>query len=161
MKLQGTNKRNSKGASIAEFGPALIVLLIFFFFPLVDLLSVCLSFGLCTVLNTNQLHEASLDPWQDATDPNGIVMKTIPSVWGNGMGRFVKPSGAPITTVSYRNGDTNSDKQTDKVVRVETTVQCNPCIPLPIPIAKVPGLNGPFTVKVAAEKTMENPDYAR
>ncbi|MBS1952615.1 MAG: hypothetical protein JST89_00370 [Cyanobacteria bacterium SZAS-4] len=161
MKRQRKTDRNSKGVSIAEFGPALIVLLIFFFFPLVDVLSVCLSFGLCTVLNTNQLHEASLEPWQDAADPNGIVMKKIPTAWANGMGRFVKQSGVPVTVLSYRDGSQNSEKQVEKVVRIETTVVCNPAIPLPIPIANIPGLNGPFTVRVSAEKAMENPDYAR
>lgn len=161
MQCKRTIDRNSKGSSTAEFGPALIVLLIFFFFPLVDLLGVCLSFGLCTVLNTNQIHEAALEPWKDAADPNGTVLKTIPSLWSNGMGRFVKPSGAPATSITYHDGDTNSDNQVDKVIRVETSVQCNPCIPLPIPVVNVPGMNGPFTVTITAERTMENPDYAR
>lgn len=160
MKRSRSINRNKKGVSIAEFGPALIVLLIFFFFPLVDLLAVGLSFGICTVLNTNQLHEASLDRWQDAADPNGIVMKTIPTTWSAGLGRFVRAAGAPKTIVGYRDGDKNSDDQIDKVVRVETTVRCNPFVPLPIPVANVPGLNGPYTVTITAEKTMENPDYA-
>ncbi|HEY9731734.1 MAG TPA: hypothetical protein V6C89_07470 [Drouetiella sp.] len=160
MKRHYSVKRSKKGVSIAEFGPALIVLLIFFFFPLVDLLSVVLSFGICTVLNTNQLHEASLDKYQDATDPNGIVMKVIPDTWAAGMGRFVRSSGAPITTVGYRDGDKNSQGNIDKVVRVSTTVNCNPSVPLPIPVANIPGLNGPYTVTITAEKTMENPDYA-
>lgn len=160
MKRTHNLKRNKKGVSIAEFGPALIVLLIFFFFPLVDLLAIALSFGICTVLNTNQAHEASLDKYQDAADPNGIVMKVIPTTWAAGMGRFVRSAGAPITTVGYRDGDKNSDGQIDKVVRVTTTVNCNPSVPLPIPVANIPGLNGPYTVTITSEKTMENPDYA-
>ena len=161
MQCKRTVERNSKGSSTAEFGPALIVLLIFFFFPLVDLLSVCLSYGLCTVLNTNQLHEASLEPWQDAADPNGLVMKTIPNQWSNGMGHFVKASGPPQTVITYRDGDKNSQDQVDKVIRLATSVQCNPSIPLPLPIVNVPGLNGPFNITITAERTMENPDYAQ
>ncbi|MFN8550412.1 MAG: hypothetical protein U0103_02890 [Candidatus Obscuribacterales bacterium] len=160
MKRKFKVNRENKGVSIAEFGPALIVLLIFFFFPLVDLLAVGLSFGICTVLNSNQLHEASLERWQDAADPNGTVMKVIPTTWARGMGRFVRASGAPQTTVGYRDGDKNSDDQIDKVVKVETSVRCNPFVPLPIPVANIPGLNGSYTVTISAEKTMENPDYA-
>lgn len=160
MTRKRTANRKNRGVSIAEFGPALIVLLIFFFFPLVDLLAVGLSFGICTVLNTNQLHEASLDKYQDAADPNGTVMRTIPTVWAKGLGRFVRVSGTPRTVIGYRDGDKNSDDQVDKVVRVETTVVCHPFVPLPIPVANIPGLNGPYTVTITAEKTMENPDYA-
>jgi len=113
------------------------------------------------VLNTNQLHEAALEPWQDAADPSGTVMKTIPDQWSNGMGHFVKASGAPQTVITYRDGDKNSQDQVDKVIRVATSVQCNPCIPLPLPVVNVPGLNGPFNVTITAERTMENPDYAQ
>lgn len=157
--------RSACGASgISEFGPALGILLIAIFFPLVDLLSVAVSYGLCLVLNNNQVHEASLLPYQDASNPNGAVMKGIPEVWGNGMGHFVKKVGPVITTVSYRAGQVSNDsgasKITDRIVKVTTRVICSPFLPIPLPVSNVPGLNGPMTFTVAGERPMENPDFA-
>jgi hypothetical protein len=155
-------RRNAKGASsIAEFGPALLVLLICIFFPLIDMLSVALSYGLCMVLNYNQVHEASLLPWQDATNPTGSVEKGIPDVWLGGMGHFVKVAGPPITSVTYRHGQKGTDGVIDKIVIVQTTVQCSPFLPIPIPWVTAPGLNAPFTFSVASERPMENPDYGQ
>jgi len=154
--------RNAKGASsMAEFGPAMLLLLICIFFPLIDMMSLALSYGLCMVLNYNQVHEASLLPWQDATSPTGTVQKAIPDQWLSGMGHFVKVAGPPATAVTYRKGATGSDKITDKIVIVQTTVQCSPFLPIPLPWITAPGLNAPFTFSVASERPMENPDYGQ
>lgn len=153
--------RNSRGNAMSEFGPALIILLIFFFFPLMDLLSVCLSFALVMVLNYNQLHEASLIPFAQAMDPNGSVCKTIPDQWLSGMGHFVKISGFPQTSISYRNGLVDANNITEKIVAVRTTVVCTPFLPIPLPVFNVPGLNGPMTLSTASERSMENPDYGQ
>ncbi len=157
--------RSQLGASgLAEFGPALIVLLIAIFFPLVDLISVCVSYGLVVVLNNNQIHEASLLPYTDAGNPSGAVMKGIPDTWLGGMGHFVKKEGPILTQVGYRAGQKSSDSGNnaivDKVVRVTTTVKCSPFLPIPLPVANVPGLNGPMVFTVSSERQMENPDFA-
>src|SRR5580698_7326886 len=89
--------RKTRGSAIAEFGPALWIILFFFFFPMIDLLSVGMSYGFCMVLNYNQVHEASLTPASQATSPSGMVMQGIPNQWLNGMGHFVKMSGSPQT----------------------------------------------------------------
>lgn len=152
--------RKSTGNSIAEFGPGLGILLICFFFPLVDMLSVGVSYGLCRVLNFNQTHEASLIPHQEAANQIGIVKKGIPDQWLNGMGRLVKLNEYPQTSVTYRSGQTGLDAVTDKIVLVQTTVTCSPLLPVPLPVANIPGLNGPMIFVMASERPMENPDYA-
>lgn len=146
------------GAQIAEFGPALGLVLICFFFPMINMLSLALDYGLCMVLNINQVHEASLIPMNDATDPSGQVCKIIPDQWLNGMGKFVKIVGYPQTDVTYRDGETGPDKVTDKVVMVQTTVVCSPFLPVPLPCGNIPGLNGPLTFSINAERPVENPD---
>jgi len=157
--------RSQSGASgMSEFGPALGVLLIAIFFPLIDLLSVCVSYGLVVVLNNNQVHEASLLPYTDAGNPTGAVMKGIPDTWSNGMGHFVKKEGNVVTQVGYRVGQKSSDSGNkdiiDRIVRVTTTVKCSPFLPIPLPVANVPGLNGPMLFTVSSERPMENPDFA-
>jgi hypothetical protein len=150
--------RKTKGSAIAEFGPALGIILIFFFFPMIDILSVGMSYGFCMVLNYNQVHEAALLPKSQATDPAGIVMQNIPNQWLAGMGQFVKMTGTPQTAIAYRDGATGLDSVTDKIVSVTTTVVCNPFLTIPLPFANVPGLNGPMNFSITSERPMENPD---
>lgn len=155
--------RTKTGAGIAEFGPAMLVLLICIFFPLCDLISMGVSYTLVMVLNYNQVHEASLIESGDAQNPSGSVKKGIPDVWKSGMGKFVNMSGNPQTEVTYRDGQTESgtgaNGAEDKIVRVRTTVTCNPFLNIPF-FVKVPGINAPFPLVVFQERQMENPDYA-
>jgi len=159
--IRSARRRRNSGSSLAEFGPALFVLLVFMFFPLVDMISLGVSYGLCLVLNYNQVHEASLLPFADATNASGTVMKAIPDQWKSGMGKFVKMTGDPQTVVSYRAGETGTDNVTDRLVDVQTTVICNPWLQIPLPLLQIPGINAPMTFAVTGERPMENPDYAK
>lgn len=155
-------RRKTSGSSIAEFGPAIGILLIFIFFPMIDIMSMCVAYVSCMVLNNNQVHEASLIKWSDATNQGGPVIHDIPDQWLNtGLGKFVKVVGAPQTTVSYRKGATGPDGITDKIVSVQTTVTCSPFLNIPVPVINVPGLNGPMTFGIESERPVENPDYGQ
>ena len=149
--------RTETGASgISEFGPALGVLLLFFFLPMIDMLSLGVSYGLCMVLNGNQVHEASLLPATQVNDAGGTVQKALPDQWLAGLGKFVKVVGYPKTFITWRTG--GSTALVDKIVCVQTTVNCLPCLPIPLPLVNVPGLNGPMTFSISSERQMENPD---
>ncbi len=152
-------KRKASGSAITEFGPALGILLICFFFPLLNMLVLGVSYCLCMVLNYNQVHEASLLPMSDATSLNGPVCKDITDRWLDGMGKFVKTEGYPQTVVSYRDGHTTNNV-TDRIAMVQTTVKCQPTLSIPLFGASVPGLNAPMAFSVSSESTMENPDNA-
>jgi hypothetical protein len=152
--------RSTKGNSMAEFGPALCVILICFFFPMLNMLSLGIAYGDCMVLNKNQVQEAALIDWKDARDPQGPICKGIVDQWQNGMGNLVKMPSAPVTTVSYRDGETAPDNTVDKIVNVQTTVTCSPFLTIPLPVVNVPGINGPMVFTINSEKLMENPDYA-
>ena len=151
--------RNCSGSAITEFGPALGILLICFFFPLLNMLVLGVSYCLCMVLNYNQVHEAALLPMSDATSLNGPVCKDITDRWLNGMGKFVKTEGYPQTVISYRDGHTTNNV-TDRIAMVQTTVKCQPTLSIPLFGASVPGLNAPMAFSVSSESTMENPDNA-
>lgn len=156
-----SNRHPHGGSNTADFALGMAALFIFILLPCIDLISVGVGYCMCMVLNYNQLHEASLIPSADARDPGGVVCKGIPDQWLNGMGRFVKLSGQPRTVVGYRDGAASPDgSSTDKIVSVATTIICNPFLPIPLPVANVPGLNGPVTFTVVSERPMENPDYA-
>ncbi|MDP3506989.1 MAG: hypothetical protein Q8T09_03290, partial [Candidatus Melainabacteria bacterium] len=151
--------RSARANSMVEFGPALIILLICIFFPLVDMLAVALAYCNGQVLNSNQVHEASLVDWHEAVSPNGTVCKGIPDQWLNGMGKFVKVSSPPSTLISYRDGESTTGV-TDKIVSVTTTLACTPFLSIPLPVFNIPGLNGPMVFSITSERPMENPDYA-
>jgi hypothetical protein len=158
--------RNKFGDSIAEFGPALFIVLMFLFFPMLNLISMGVYYGLGMVLNYNQVHEAALLPAAEANSNTGPVKKSIPEQWQAGMGQFAKLNGKPETNITYRTGmsgpggGAGQNETTDKIVMVQTTIKCNPFLPIPLPIANIPGVNGPFTFTLASEALMENPDYA-
>jgi hypothetical protein len=163
-KYRARRRRTKHGAGIAEFGPGILVLVICIFFPLVDLLSVCLSYCTIMVLNYNQVAQAALIRASEAADPSGDIKKGIPDTWRSGMGKFVNMTGNINTDVSYRNGQQESgagatDAQ-DVIVRVRTSVTCNPFLPIPF-FFGIPGINAPFPLVVFQEKQMENPDFSQ
>lgn len=138
----------------------MFVLVILIFFPVLDLLSVCFDYGVVSLLNYQQTHEASLVSSEKANDPRGPVKKEIPDAWRHtGLAQFVKVVGEPETRVSYRNGQSNGDSTTEKVVIVTTTVVCSPFVFLPIPLP-IQGLNAPVKLSATSERQMENPDNA-
>ncbi|MCC7532150.1 MAG: hypothetical protein IT342_26845 [Candidatus Melainabacteria bacterium] len=163
-KYRARRIRTRNGAGIAEFGPAMLVLVICIFFPLVDILSVCLAYCTVMVLNYNQVAQAALIKASEAANPGGEVKKGIPDVWRSGMGKFVNMSGDPQTEVSYRPGQTEQGSGAtdaeDVIVRVKTTINCNPFLPIPF-FFGIPGINAQFPLVVFQEKQMENPDYSQ
>jgi hypothetical protein len=154
-------QRNAHGgAGMAEMGPALWIMLMCFFFPMLVLLGMCLSYGSCYVLNNLQTHEAALLNYEDAEDPGGAVCSTIPTDWSNnGMGKFVQLVNPPVTQVSYKLGSINSAKVQDHMVTVSTTCSIKPFVPVPI-IAGVPGLSAPVTFTITSDRLVENQDNA-
>ncbi len=159
-KYSARRRRTKRGAGIAEFGPAVFILIICIFFPLCDLVSIGVSYCLLMVLNYNQIQQASLVESSEAQDPSGAVKKGIPDVWRSGMGHFVNMSGNPQTDVSYRAGQgTGGSSEQDKIVRVRTVITCNPFLPIPF-FFGIPGINAPFPLIAFQEKQMENPDNA-
>jgi hypothetical protein len=148
------------GAGMAEMGPALWILLMCFFFPMLVLLGMCLSYGSVFVLNTLQVHEASLLSYEDAEDPAGAVCTTIPTDWSNdGIGKFVQLVSPPTTQVSYKLGSLNSNNVQDHMVTVVTTCSIKPFVPVPI-IPNVPGLSAPVTFTISSDRLVENQDNA-
>jgi hypothetical protein len=155
-------KRSCTGSAMSEFGPAIWVLLIFFFLPLIDVMCVGVSYAMCIVLNSNQVHEAALLRASASQLANSTVKEGIPNEWLNGMGKFVKIVGKPDTQITYSAGqqETGADQITDQIVTVSTTVVCSPFLPIPLPLVNCPGLNGPMTFQITSQRQMENPDDA-
>lgn len=144
--------RASAGSSIAEFGPALGLLLLSIFFPLLDLVMLGFSYCQCLTLNSLQSQKAAELSQAQATDPRGSVCQALPSAWQQtGMGSFVKLTEAPNTQLSYQDAD-----KTDKFVVVSTTFTVQPFLNIPI-VPGVPGMSAPATFTVSSKRVVEDP----
>ncbi len=160
MKTTNTKRnRNQKGFSIAEFGPALIVLLIGFFFPLLDLISVGITYGSGDLLNSLQLREACRIPQSEAQDNSGYVKQTIPTEWQNaGVGKFVNLDSSINTTIKYYGGDKDDNGIQDEVVVLTTQFTTKPFLTLPL-LPGIPGLTAPMTMTYTSQGMLENPGF--
>lgn len=153
--------RKSKGSALTEMGPALFILLMMIFFPLMDIIGMAAIYGACVELNFQQSKEASVVNSKDAMSPTGQVQKGVVDAWLTmGFGRFTKLEGYPKTNITYRSGTTNTNTNiVDKIVTVSTTCKCTPFLHLPW-FSKVPGINAPMDFTITSEAPMENPDDA-
>lgn len=147
-------KRQTDGSSIAEFGPALFILMFFALFPAIDLIGIGMSYLSCVALNDLQVREAAKVPKSQATDPKGAVLLGIPESWRptvlGGLGRTIDP---PLTEVTYIKGKTLF------YVNVATTCTVHPMLTIPF-FPKVPGLGAPFVTTINHSRLLENPVFA-
>ena len=144
--------RQQKGSVIAETGPAFFLLFIFFFFPMLDLISMPIFYCSCATLNDVQLREAVNLKKSMATDPSGPVKKNIPSTWSTlGVGKFVGLSKPIVTDVSYSDG-----VESDIYVTVSTTITCRPFLTIPFFVG-VPGMSTDQSYTISTKRLLENP----
>jgi len=148
----GGSVRNARGSALAEFAPSLLILFLYMFCPLVNLVSLAVGFGACMHLNHAQVREAALLPRSAAEDPNGRVRKGIPEQWkASGLGRFVSPVAGPDTTLTYR----RTEGLDDDMVTVTTSVEMRPTFTLPF-FNTIPGLGAPVAFRFSTQRFVEN-----
>jgi hypothetical protein len=147
-----SNRLRSKKGSIVEFGPALFIMLVIFFFPLINLFNIGTIYLCAYTLNDLQVQAASQRPQSEGADKNGFVQKDIPEAWAaTGIGRFVKLISKPETEVTYSELLPGSK---DKIVDVTTTVIAGSFMEQPY-VPQVPGLSAPMRLVFHAERVME------
>jgi hypothetical protein len=159
------HSRKSRG-SIAEFAPALYLLLLVLFFPMLDLLGIVLSYADCQYLHFTLVRQAGLENilsmnsatppqlqvnYAFVTDPNGVFRNLIVS-WYNGIGHYTTRSLNDITVGANVDLTQGTDKL--KYVTITTTIVCNPLLPIPFPYA-VPGFNAPETFTFSGTSIIE------
>jgi hypothetical protein len=164
MKRQIQARR--KRGTLAEFAPALYVLLIVIFFPMLDIVGILLSYADCQYLNFILTRQAGLEnilslnnatppalqvSYAFVTDPNG-VFRTLINNWYNGIGHYTTRSLGDINVSA--NVDLTQGTAKLKYVTVVTTIVCNPLLPIPFPYA-IPGFNAPETFTISGTSVIE------
>jgi hypothetical protein len=150
------NARKARGSAMMETAPALMILLMFLFFPLINVFALGVSYASAFTLNDLQCREAATLPQKEAVDPNGLIKKGIVEQWQHtGLGAFVQCAAKPETKMSYFAGATDQTKTQDQYVEITTKLSSNPFIHCPF-FFNIPGMNAPWTFEVSNRRMVEN-----
>lgn len=143
--------RLETGSAISEVGPALFILLMFAFFPIVDVIWLGVNYSCACTLNDLQLREAARLPKSQTLSTDGAVQLDIPSQWrSTALGRTVNPRQDVQTSISYQT------RPGAIYVSVNTTVSFLPLLSIPF-FSGLPGLGAPITFTVSGSRPLENP----
>lgn len=144
------NARKAHGSSMTETAPALLILFMFLFFPLVNCFAMGVQYASAYTLNDMQCREAATMDKNQATDSNGIVCKGLVDKWMHtGLGAFVQCQGTPETKVVYGN---------QGEVEITTKVVAKPFMMCPF-FFKIPGMSAPMTFSVSNRRMIENQKF--
>jgi hypothetical protein len=144
-------KKRTGGSAITEMGPALFILLIAIFFPLLDLALVGLAYFSCATLNDLQTNKAAMLPQSEAESEGGPVKKGVREAWQlSAIGTLARLAGEPSTDVSY------TEFGADQCVVVSTSFSVKPFLPIPF-IPGVPGISAPVGFTIQGKRLLEDP----
>jgi hypothetical protein len=147
-------RRAKRGSAIAEFGPALCILLLCLFFPLLDMVVLGIQYCACAQLVSLQAQKAAQVPKTESTCSHGPVCGPLVDGWMNtGIGQFVRPLEKPKTQVFFNKLDEREEN-----VTVSTTFQVPPFLFIPV-CPGVPGLGAPATFTISTQRLLEDPEH--
>ncbi len=148
---KATKIRDQNGSAMTELGPALLILLVAIFFPLLNLSTIGLTYFCCGTLTDLQANKAALLPASLATSDTGPVKKSVVDAWkATGLGAFANLAQPPITTVSY------TMIGTTPYAEVSTQFAANPLMTVPF-IPGVPGISAPVQFTFTSKRVVEDP----
>lgn len=142
--------RTQRGSTLAEFGPALCILFMCLFFPLLDMVILGLQYCACAQLVSLQAQKAAQVTKAETVGSIG----NLASAWlKTGLGNFVRLEQPPISEVFYQKIDAREEN-----VTVKTSFVVPPFLLIPI-CPGVPGLGAPATFSISTQRLMEDPDH--
>lgn len=147
-------RRTYRGSAMTEFAPALFIVLLGLFFPLMDLVAVGIQYQICSQLVALQAQRAASCPKKDAVSAEGPVRGQVVKAWQEtGMGKFLSLQEKPVTEVTYAKID--GDKVNEDVI-VKTKFLVAPFLMIPI-LPGVPGLGAPSEFVISSKRLLEDP----
>lgn len=168
MSAKSFRKRSQSGGAIAEFGAAFVVLVIFFFVPLVNLGFIGVRYFIAQGLIQEYVHRLSLAEkrseayaslatdswWKDFCDRCGVTVAgrelSMVVCGANGTDKIAVAGGSPISSQWLPGGSKGPCIYTfDLVVDVEIP-------PIYTGGPAVPGITAPIPLKIQAHSNWEN-----
>ena len=160
--------RSQSGSAIAEFGPAMFIIIMVFFFPFLDMIGMAVEYGDCLYLNSLLLRQASLEnvlvmdtsvspatlttDLSCSTNPSGSLNTIINAWMAGGLGKFASSGTMPVQSITV---DLTEGTPRCKYVHLTLDVECKPFVPVPF-FLKIPGLNMPVTFEFHSRSVIEN-----
>jgi hypothetical protein len=142
--------RDRRGSAITETGPALFVLLLLIFFPLVDLMGIAANYCFAFLLHNAELREVALRlPRQP--EANQAIARVDNEFLATSFANFLKLNPGDVTHVGP-NWVTNADQS--MTVRLETRVTAEPFLRIPF-FAAIPGINADVPFRFSTTRPQE------
>jgi hypothetical protein len=149
------NLRRKCGSTIAETGPSLMILFIFIFFPMLDLLAMVVQYSAGWYLNSISAHEVAclrqVDPTTGADNWQPALNAESSFFCSTGLGKFLQVSTNNISQTATIIAGANPP-----AVEVVTTLPISPMLHVPFFGHSVPGLNAPFNVTYVCDRERED-----
>ncbi|MBY0356683.1 MAG: hypothetical protein K2W82_01670 [Candidatus Obscuribacterales bacterium] len=147
--------RPATGNAIIETGPALFVLLVLIFFPLLDIMGIAVGYQMASTYHDRMIREIAVRT-PDATGYNAAVARVNGEIINGPFYNFLRMQPADLQVVlppTYIPDPTKSPGHF-QAVRVRTTVTIRPFIIIPF-IGNVPGLSAPVPFTMTTERPQE------
>jgi len=168
--MKGRTVRCRKtGSAIAEFGPAMFVLVIIVFFPLLDFLGMAAQYGMAAYVNYAMSRELACRSVADGTGGSppavGTTTPVMAAVNGNQVYTDIVTNGIAATgfgsflginngTLTCQAGYTNPSDGTQPTVTCSTVIAAAPFVSVPW-FSATPGLNAPFNIQIQSVRPRE------
>lgn len=151
------SQRRRRGSAITETGPALFLLFIIIFFPMIDLLELAVGYIMSGIYHDYMLRELSLSaPPGATTDPaiqtqTAAIQKINTDFQNSTFFNFLKmtPGDLQVSNIQYLPNPSNAN-----IVQCTTTCRIQPFISIPW-WTNVPGLNAPFPFIITSQRPQE------
>jgi hypothetical protein len=141
-------KRKTRGAAIAETGPALLMLLIFILFPVMDILYMVAGWGMSWCLHRAEIREISVHKPVDWTTAKA---KADGEFYNGQIAAFLQlqPEAGPDPVFT-------PDITNPTEVTVTTNASIKPLLFITVPgLPNIPGLNARVPVKFTSSRPQE------
>lgn len=143
--------RRQRGSAIAETGPALLMLLVFIFFPMLDLLYIGAGYGMAWLAHRAAIRELAVHT-PDDTGRITAIERANREYLATGMAKFLALDATtlkhdPPTYLMDASGNPNT-------VKLITRAQIKSLFVVPF-FSSIPGLGAPVPVSFASEKPQE------
>lgn len=140
--------RRPSGSALTETGPALFILFIAIFFPLIDLLAMGVAFAIVWYLNHLEVRELAV---RNPTETTQVLTDVDRLFTSTGFGTYI---GLTMGRISHPLPGQAVYAGTPRTVTCRTVCTVDPFVTVPF-FAAIPGLNTACTFQVTSSRLQE------
>ena len=150
------SKRGCRGSAITETGPAIFLLIVIIFFPMLDLLEMGVGYIMSSIYHDHMIRELALSAPPSAPPDPAIqnqaqaITKVNTEFKNSGFFNFLKmtQNDLQVSNITY------IPPNNPNIVQCTTTCMVQPFISIPW-WSQLPGLNAPFPFTITSQRPQE------